>query len=132
MKTEARIFDLVMYFSFVTAVVYGFWAKEPVGTVALTLTGGLCLIISAFFKFVARRMEERPEDRLDAEVSDGAGELGFFAPGSYWPVTLAATAGLAGLSLAFFQPWMIVLSVIAVLIAVGGLVFEYHIGPHHD
>jgi hypothetical protein len=132
MKTEARVFDLVMYFSFVTAIVYGFWAKEPVGIVALTLTGGLCLIVSAFFKFVARRMEERPEDRVDAEISDGAGEMGFFSPGSYWPVTLAGAAAITAVAMAFWEPWLIVIGVVMVLIAVGGLVFEYHIGPHHD
>ncbi|MBY8854340.1 cytochrome c oxidase subunit 4, partial [Saccharothrix sp. MB29] len=47
MKVEARIFDLVMAFSFLIAVVYGYWtwadtdAVEPIGTVALALTGGL-------------------------------------------------------------------------------------------
>ena len=29
------------------------------------------------------------DDDLDAEVSDGAGELGFFSPHSWWPLPLA-------------------------------------------
>ena len=138
MKVEARIFDLVMAFSFLMAVVYGYWTwadtnyVEPTGTVALALTGGLALIVGTYFRFVARRIEVRPEDNADAEVSDGAGELGFFSPGSYWPIGLAAAAALAGLALAFWHIWMLVIAIVLVLIAVGGLVFEYHTGPSHD
>ncbi|MFD7656458.1 cytochrome c oxidase subunit 4 [Actinosynnema sp. NPDC059797] len=138
MKVEARIFDLVMAFSFLMAVVYGYWTwadtgfVEPTGTVALALTGGLALIVGTYFRFVARRIEVRPEDNADAEVSDGAGELGFFSPGSYWPIGLAAAAALAGIALAFWHVWMLVIAVVLVLIAVGGLVFEYHTGPSHD
>lgn len=138
MKVEARIFDLVMAFSFLMAVVYGYWTwadtgfVEPTGTVALALSGGLALIVGTYFRFVARRIEVRPEDNADAEVSDGAGELGFFSPGSYWPVGLAAAAATAGLALAFWHVWLLVIAVVMVLIAVGGLVFEYHTGPDHD
>ncbi|GAA1349326.1 cytochrome c oxidase subunit 4 [Saccharothrix algeriensis] len=138
MKVEARIFDLVMAFSFVVAVVYGYWtwdssgAVEPTGTVALALTGGLALIVGTYFRFVARRIEVRPEDNADAEVSDGAGELGFFSPGSYWPIGLAAAAAVAGLGLAFWHVWLLVIGAVLVLIAVGGLVFEYHTGPNHS
>lgn len=132
MKVEAKIFNLITFFFFLSAVVYGLWAKEPVGTVALVLVGGLSLLIGSYFQFVARRIEPRPEDNPDAEISDGAGDLGFFSPGSYWPVTVAAACAFAGLALAFFHVWMIVLAFGAVLIAVAGLVFEYHTGPNHE
>jgi|SRR5688500_14398153 hypothetical protein len=138
MKIEARVFDLVMAFSFLMAIVYGYWthldtgAVEPTGTVALALTGGLALIVGTYFRFVARRIEVRPEDNPDAEVSDGAGELGFFSPGSYWPVGLAAAAATAGVAVAFWHVWLLVIAVVLVLIAIGGLVFEYHTGPSHD
>ncbi|MGM1059257.1 cytochrome c oxidase subunit 4 [Saccharothrix sp. Mg75] len=138
MKVEARIFDLVMAFSFLMAVVYGYWtwadtnAVEPTGTVALALTGGLALIVGTYFRFVARRIEVRPEDNADAEVSDGAGELGFFSPGSYWPIALAACAATAGVALAFWHVWLLVIAVVMLLIAIGGLVFEYHTGPSHE
>ena len=105
---------------------------EPTGTVALALTGGLALIVGTYFRFVARRIEVRPEDNPEAEVSDGAGELGFFSPGSYWPVGLAAAAATAGVAVAFWHVWLLVIAIILVLIAVGGLVFEYHTGPNHD
>lgn len=129
MKIEGRIFEAIAIFAFVMAVIYGAFAAEPVGIVGLTLTGGLCLIIGTYLRFVSRRVEERPEDNPQAEISDGAGELGFFSAGSYWPVLLAAAAGVGAVALAFFQVWLIVVAVVLVLMAVGGLVFEYHSGP---
>ncbi|MFC5287653.1 cytochrome c oxidase subunit 4 [Actinokineospora guangxiensis] len=132
MKVEARVFDVTTVFFFLSAIVYGFWAKEPVGTVGLILSGGLSLIVGSYFHFIARRLAQRPEDNPDAEISDGAGELGFFSPGSYWPVALAASAALAGLALAFWQIWLLVIAMVLVLIAIGGLVFEYHTRPDHD
>ncbi|HJP74433.1 MAG TPA: cytochrome c oxidase subunit 4 [Pseudonocardiaceae bacterium] len=139
MKVEARIFDLVTGFCFLIAIVYGvtthYWSGfgvEPVGLVALILTGGLALIAGSYMRFISRRIEPRPEDREDAEISDGAGEMGFFSPGSYWPIAMAGAAAFAGLSLAFFHIWMIVTAGVLILITVGGLVFEYHVGPNHE
>jgi Cytochrome c oxidase subunit IV len=129
MKVESRLFEIVTAFFFVAAIVYTVLAREPVGVAALFLTGGLALIISTYFRFVSRRLEERPEDNTEAEVSDGAGEVGFFSPGSYWPITLAGAAALVGLSLAFWYVWALVISGVLLLIAVGGLVFEYHLRP---
>jgi hypothetical protein len=132
MKVEARIFNIITFFFFLSAIVYGAWAKEPVGTVALILVGGLSLLIGSYFQFVARRIEPRPEDNPDAEISDGAGDMGFFSPGSYWPIGLAAAAAFGGLALAFFHIWMLVIAVGAILIMVAGLVFEYHTVPNHE
>jgi hypothetical protein len=130
MKVEARLFDITTVFFFVSAIVYGAWAKEPVGLVALILTGGLSLIIGSYFHFVARRTEQRAEDNPEAEISDGAGELGFFSPGSYWPVGVAASAGITAISLAFWQVWLLVIAAVLMLLTVGGLVFEYHTRPN--
>ncbi len=132
MKVEARLFDVTTGFFFLSALVYGLWAQEPVGTVALILTGGLSLIVGSYFHFVARRLEQRPEDNPDAEIADGAGELGFFSPGSYWPVALAASAAMAGFAMAFWQVWLLVIAIVLVLVTVGGLVFEYHTRPDAD
>ena len=130
MKVEGRLFLITMVFFFGTAIVYGVLAKEPVGVVALILTGGLALIIGTYFEFVSTRMKQtRPEDDPDAEVSDGAGELGFFSPGSYWPVGLAAAASVTGVAIAFWQVWLLAIGVGLVLFMVGGLIFEYHTAP---
>jgi cytochrome c oxidase subunit IV len=129
MKVESRIFEIITAFFFLTAIVYTWLAQEPVGIAALFLTGGLSLIIGTYFRFVSRRLEERPEDNPEAEVSDGAGDVGFFSPGSYWPIAVAAAAALCGVALAFFYVWLLVIGVVVLLLAVGGLVFEYHIHP---
>ena len=129
MKTESRIFEILTIFFFVVAIIYLVIAKEPAGTAALFLTGGLSLIVGTYFRFVSRRLELRPEDNPGAEVSDGAGDVGFFSPGSYWPIALAGSAALLAISLAFFLVWAVAISMVILLLAVGGLVFEYHIRP---
>ena len=131
MKVESRIFEICTGFFFLCGIVYVFLAGEVVGVVGLFLTGGLSLIVGTYFRFVSRRMDERPEDNAEAEVSDGAGEIGFFSPGSYWPIMMAFCAALVGIGLAFFYAWLIVIAGIMLLIAIGGLVFEYHIKPAH-
>jgi hypothetical protein len=139
MKVEARIFDIVTVFAFLVAVVYGVMTGtmtqdgvEPVGLVALILTGGLALLAGSYLRFVSRRIEPRPEDREEAEIADGAGEMGFFSPGSYWPITMAASAATAGVALAFFHVWLLVIAIVMVLVSIGGLVFEYHTGADHE
>ena len=130
MKVEALIFNVISLFCFVAGVVYGFWSGEPIGTTALVLSGGLTGLIGGFFWFVSRRIDARPEDRKDADIADAAGELGFFSPGSYWPFALALSAALMGLALAFFYSWLIVIAGIALLITIGGLLFEYYVGQN--
>jgi hypothetical protein len=131
-KVEALIFNIIAVFCFIAAAVYGFWAREPIGTTALVLSGGLTVLIGGFFWFVSRRIDPRPEDRKDAEIAEGAGELGFFSPGSYWPFGLAMSAALMGLALAFWYSWLILLAAAALLITIGGLLFEYYVGQNRQ
>lgn len=132
MKSESRIFNLLAVFLFAMAAVYGIWTSKSsygtdwVGTVALILSGLLCGMCGQFFSLVARRIEARPEDRSDAEISEGAGDLGFFSPGSYWPFGIAVAASVTGLGVAYWFPWLIALGIISVLITVAGLLFEYY------
>jgi hypothetical protein len=137
MKTEWRIFGGVALFLFVMAVIYPAWTDAElghvdfVGSVALVLSGLLCLMCGGYFWFVSRRIEPRPEDRRDAEVADGAGEVGFFSPGSYWPFGLALAAAVAGMGMVFWMWWMIALGLVAVVGATCGLLFEYYTGTRH-
>lgn len=135
MKIEAKLFEILTVFFILVAIVYGVFTGisrtgiEWAGLTAICLSAGLTLIVGTFFRFIARRLDTRPEDYDDAEIADGAGELGFFSAGSFWPILLAGGAALAAIALAFFQIWLVVLAVIAILAAAAGLVFEYHIGP---
>jgi hypothetical protein len=131
-KVEALIFNLIAVFCFVCAIVYGFWSREPIGTTALALSGGLTILIGGFFWFVSRRIDPRPEDLKDADIADGAGELGFFSPASYWPLGIALSAGLMGVALAYFYPWLIITAAAALLITIGGLLFEYYVGQNAE
>jgi hypothetical protein len=138
MKTESRMFLGVAAFLWISAIGYGWWTGTPnsfskghvewAGTVALILSGGLLFITGSFFWFVSRRIDPRPEDRPDAEIAEGAGEVGFFSPGSYWPVGLAAAATVVGIGLSFFEIWLVVAGSFLLLFMIGGLVFEYYIG----
>jgi hypothetical protein len=134
MKIEARIFLWIALFCFVTAAVYAWWSHkdlgnvETAGTAALILSGGLLGLAGSFFWFVSRRIDARPEDRNDAEIAEGAGELGFFSPGSYWPFGIALSATVTGFGLALFQVWLAILGVVLILSSVGGLLFEYYVG----
>jgi hypothetical protein len=129
-KVEATIFNIIAFFCVVAAVVYGVWAKEPIGTTALVLSAGLTGLIGGFFWFVSRRIDARPEDRKDAEIADGSGELGFFSPGSYWPFAIGLSAALMGLALAFWYVWLIIIAGVALLTTIGGLLFEYYVGQN--
>jgi cytochrome c oxidase subunit IV len=137
-RIEARLFLGVSAFLFGATVLYGLWTAgdsatghvEVAGTTALALSGGLALIIGSYFAFVARRIDPRPEDRPDADIAEGAGELGFFSPGSYWPIGIALSAALGGLGLAFFQVWILIIALASVMATVGGLLFEYYTRGH--
>jgi hypothetical protein len=133
-KVEARLFLGVAVFLWLTAIGYGVWTDitqhhvEVVGVAALILSGGLLAIPGGFFWFVSRRIDPRPEDRSDAEIAEAAGDFGFFSPGSYWPVTVAAAATVTGLGLAFTQLWLVIVGALFLLFAIGGLLFEYYVG----
>lgn len=114
MKTEWRIFLVIAAFLLGATVLYGVWTwgdsggqVEWVGTVALLLSFLLCTMCGGFFWFVSRRIDLRPEDRPDGEIADGAGEIGFFSPGSYWPFGLALAAAVAGMGLVYWQFWLV-------------------------
>ncbi|MGH3714179.1 MAG: cytochrome c oxidase subunit 4 [Micromonosporaceae bacterium] len=134
MRTEGRIFNGVAVFLYACAAVYYWWtdfelgAPDWVGTVALILSGTLLAMCGLYFGFVARRIEPRPEDREDADITEGAGEVGFFSPGSYWPFGLALAATMTGLGAVFWMWWLIAVGVAALLFATGGLLFEYYTG----
>src|SRR5215475_9016307 len=136
MKSEWRIFGLVAAFLFAACIVYAWWSRtynvphhvEWVGVVGLILAGLLCLMCGGYFWFVTQRIDPRPEDRADAEIADGAGEVGFFSPGSYIPFGIACAALIAGVGIAYWSVWLLVLGLIFVVVGAGALVFEYYTG----
>ncbi|KWX00259.1 cytochrome c oxidase subunit 4 [Carbonactinospora thermoautotrophica] len=129
MKFEGNIFAIVAVFLAPVTVIYWLLSKEPVGTTALAMTFGLCFLIGFYLLFTARRIDPRPEDDEEAEVSDGAGELGFFSPHSWWPLYLGGAAALTTMGVVFGW-WLVFFTAPLLLLAVIGWVFEYYRGEH--
>jgi hypothetical protein len=136
MHIEARLFEILTAFFALATIVYAaltatfsYGGVEWAGTTAMVMTTGLTLIIATFFRFVARRLDTRPEDYEDAEIADGAGELGFYSPHSWWPIFVALAASVTAVGVALWLPWLIVAGVAFVLSSAAGLVFEYYTGP---
>jgi hypothetical protein len=139
MKTEYKIFGAVTAFLLLACAVYWWWTwqdsggvnggrPEWVGVIALALSGLLTLMCGGYFWFVARRIDLRPEDRDDAEIAEGAGEIGFFSPGSYYPFGVAVACLIAGIGLVYLAWWLVAVGIIAILVGTAGLLFEYYTG----
>ncbi len=127
MNVEWLVFSLISTFLFVVGGIYWFFSREASGTVMLVLSGALALTIGYYLWFTARRMEARPEDRADAEISEGSGEMGFFSPHSWWPIMGAAAFATTGLGAAF-GAWLLVIGLVAVVLTATGFLMEYYLG----
>jgi hypothetical protein len=125
MKVGYRLFLFLFVFYAIVGGVYWYLGGEPLGITAVLLCAGLSLIIGYYFWFIDRRSGGvLPEDNNDGLISDGAGELGFYSPHSWWPlpVGLAATAAGVGLIVGW---WLTLIAVGALLVSVIGFVLEY-------
>jgi hypothetical protein len=128
MKVEGVVFSIYAAFLGIAGAVYWALIDEPTeyaGVVALLISMGLGLLIGGYLLFTARRMEPRPQDLPDAEVADGAGELGNFSPRSYWPFFIAFSLFLMMLG-TIVGIWLGLIAGVLVLFTVVGLVFEQY------
>jgi peptidoglycan biosynthesis protein MviN/MurJ (putative lipid II flippase) len=126
-KVEGVLFSLYAIFLVVMSAAYWILSKDPSGTTCIVLSGALAFIVGYYLLFTARRMEARPEDRADAEISEGSGEMGFFSPHSYWPIYLAAAFTTTTLGIAFGL-WLFLIGMLFVIITAMGFLFEYYVG----
>jgi hypothetical protein len=130
MRNESRLFNIVAAFLYVCAGTYA-WGTDKAtriewaGTTALLLSATLAVSVGMYFAFVARRIPPRPEDR-DTPIEDGAGTIGFFSPGSYWPLGLGLSTTVGAVGIAIDQWWLAGIALVAVFLATGGLLFEYY------
>jgi hypothetical protein len=124
MKFTARLFLFLAAFDVGAAILYAVVGGEPAGLTMLYLAGGLHAIIGGYVWRLTRRHAVGPEDREDAEVSDGAGTVGFFSAGSVWPFAVGLTAALAATAW-LFAPLSAVAGGVLLVGAVLGLATEY-------
>jgi Cytochrome c oxidase subunit IV len=130
MKVEGFLFLLSAAFFAVVDAVYWFTSYDPTGTTALGIAVGLAFLSGFYLLFTGRRLPRtRPEDNPDAEISDGAGEIGFFSPHSWWPLFTGLSAALAAFGLAIGW-WLFLIGMLAVLMSSIGFVFEYYRGQY--
>jgi cytochrome c oxidase subunit IV len=128
-KAEAWIFgSLTAFFAIVTPV-YWWMSNDETGTSALTLSFGLSVLITFYLGYNARHMEPRPEDRGDADISDGAGEIGFFSPHSWWPLACGLSLAVCVFGVVFGW-WLFIIGVGTGIVSLCGLIFEYYRGEH--
>jgi hypothetical protein len=128
-RVESWIFGINAAFFALVTPIYWYLSEDWTGTSALVMTAGLTLLVTFYLGFTAKRMQPRPEDRVDAEIADGAGELGFFSPHSWWPLWCAMAAAVCVLGI-IFGWWMFIIGVGLGSIALCGFVFEYYRGEH--
>jgi len=92
MKIESWIFLGGVFFFAPVAVVYGYMTNwsEWVGFLALLMLVGLSAMVGWYLLFTAKRIGPRPEDRLDGEIHENAGDIVCSRPGAgghwYLPV----------------------------------------------
>jgi hypothetical protein len=130
MRSEAWIFAMTTAFFVIVTPLYWFLSNDWTGTSALTMTTLLAGMVTVFLGFHARRMDPRPEDRKDGEIADGAGELGFFPPYSWWPLWCGLTLAVCVYAIALGAWWLFIIGVGIGAVALSGLIFEYYRGEH--
>ena len=132
MRVQAYIFYGTAVFFFIVDIVYWLTSHDWTGTTALGFTVLLALLIGYYAHFTIRRVEReiggrQPEDDVEGEISQGAGEIGFYSPHSWWPLFTAASAALAAFGFVIGW-WLFMIGAACVLLSVIGMVFEYYRG----
>lgn len=129
MKIEALVLLGVAVFFGIVGAVYWFTSYEDGGTMMLVGTCLLGLLPGSYYLWWHRRMGDRPEDRSDATVEDGAGQVATFPNSSIWPFVLGM--GAFSLVLAFaFGIWFFFPALALMITALIGVTAESRRGGH--
>ena len=125
MKVSWKLFGGLAVFYVVVTIIYWKVGGEPVGIAGMLLAACLAGMVGFYVWFTQKRIGVTlPEDNLTAEIADGAGELGFYSPHSWWPLPVALSACAFGLGL-IIGWWLSLIGVGALMISIIGMVTEY-------
>ncbi|MEU6218991.1 cytochrome c oxidase subunit 4 [Streptomyces sp. NPDC047022] len=125
MKSEAYLFAGVAVFFLVTDVAYIWFAREPAGIAALSVSFLMASVI-AFFSFINyRRKGLRPEDRPGSEIRERTGRVDFFPPHSRHPVVTAVGATVVANGIVY-GIWLILMGLGILAVGLFGMVFQYN------
>lgn len=129
MREASATFGLLAVFFLPVAIVYSLWTgwQEPAGATALFFLVAMNAMASWYLRSSRSKLDADPADNPRAEIADGAGDYGFFSPGSYWPIMLAlgATLLFAGLAVGW---WLFLIGIVVGVVALLGWCFEYFRG----
>ena len=129
MRVEAIILLFLGLFFGIVGLVYWFWSYEDAGTAMLVGTCTLGFLPGSYYYYWHRRMGARVEDRDDASIAEGAGEINSFPSSSIWPFVLGMGAFLTVISLVF-GIWLIFPGISLILTALVGVTAESRRGGH--
>jgi hypothetical protein len=125
MKVSWQLFIGLSLFYVLMTIIYWQVGGEPVGIGGMLLAAALAGMVGFYVWFTQRRIGQiLPEDNLTALISDGAGDLGFYSPHSWWPLPVALSMCALTLSL-IIGWWLTVISLGALVISIIGMVTEY-------
>jgi cytochrome c oxidase subunit IV len=123
MRVESILFAGATCFLASIGLIYGLSSHERAGTSLLILGAAATLLVAAYLLFQARRRGPRPEDRPDATIEEGAGDVGYFPTSSFWPFGLAAGAVVLANGLVF-GVWLVLVGAGIVTVSVIGYTVE--------
>jgi len=125
MKVSWQLFIGLSVFYVLMTIIYWQVGGEPVGIGGMLLAAALVGMVGFYVWFTQRRIGQiLPEDNLTALISDGAGDLGFYSPHSWWPLPVALSATAMGLGL-IIGWWLTLISLGTLVISIIGMVTEY-------
>ncbi|SNU01618.1 Cytochrome c oxidase subunit IV [Ruaniaceae bacterium KH17] len=131
LRNEMILFGILVPFFGIVGIVYLVVSDaEPVGTTVFLLLAAFAAIIAGYLFILSRRIPVRPSDRFDAEIAEAAGEVGTFAPHSWWPLVLGVAAAICFLGVALIAWWMVGIGVALTLVGLVGHVYEFSRGQH--
>jgi hypothetical protein len=123
--TNWRLFGGLSVFYVIITIIYWQVDGEPLGITGMLLSSFLAGMVGFYLWFTQRRIGTvLPEDNVTAEISDGAGELGFYSPHSWWPLPVALSMCVAGMGL-LIGWWLTLIGFSVLIISIIGMVTEY-------
>jgi hypothetical protein len=142
-RVEAIILLFLGVFFGIVGLVYWFWSYEDAGSVMLVGTSALGFLPGAYYFFWHKRFGgkrfffwgkehgagDRPSDRPDATLQEGAGVIESFPGSSIWPFVMGMGAFLTLLSLVF-GIWLIFPGISLIVTALVGVTAESRRGGH--
>ncbi len=137
MKIESIFLLFLGAFFGIVGLVYWFWGYDDGGGVMLLGATLLGFLPGLYYFFWHRRFHghkyfywgkvhapgDRPSDREDAEMADGAGTIDSFPGSSIWPFVLGMGAFMTVLALVF-GTWLVFIGVPLILTALTGVTAE--------